>query len=426
MKRSLAVAILLLAATTAALPSLAQDTDRQKAARSLYEKGRSRYGAGDFQAAAELFDQSIRLFATPHAILYRSASLARSGNCTLALEGLTAFSVSDLPQKAREKGARLRDEVLRTCSPGTGEIVAPAPEASSTPPPPPPAAPPPTPEPRPPEVPAAAGPSPEAVPEPIPVPVPPPGGPRPPRPGKAGKEFQVAREGGDFRDLEEAVARAPDGARILLGPGRHRLEHPLRITRPIRIQGPGPDQATIVCDGEDFVLRFEGEGPFALADLAVEHDGVRPASVIQVFSGEIDLQRIQVTGAVRHVPTRRGGQGLLVGGTARGQVLSSVFRQNGLHGIQVTGHAVLRIEGCHCLENGQTGISWFESASGAARDNVAEQNDRYGLAVVPPARPQLSGNLCRQNRRGGLYLEEPLPLGSGNDCPPYEPRKSGK
>lgn len=422
---------LLLALSLMAAPAWPQTSSLQKAARSLYEKGRARYDAGDYQAAQELFDQSLRLYATPHARLYRSASLARSGNCPLALQELATFSVTDLPPKAREKGSRLREEVLRLC-PATSQEppprvptteASPAPGSSAT-------------EEAPAEpasraitaLPEVAEGAPEVTPQ---APEAPPPKPLAPsrdrrRSRESATEFHVARDGGDFPDLAQAVAQAPDGARIVLGPGRHRLEHPLRFTRPVHIVGAGSDQTTLVCDGEDFVLRFEGPGPFALSDLAVEHDGVRPAAVIQVLSGEVDFRRILVTGAIRHPATRRGGQGLLVGGDARGQVLSSVFRHNALHGIQVTGKAVLRIEACQCLENGQTGISWFESASGSARDNVVEKNDRYGLAVVPPARPQVSGTICRQNRRGGLYLEEPLPLGPGNDCPLYQPRKPGK
>ncbi|HOU53674.1 MAG TPA: right-handed parallel beta-helix repeat-containing protein [Myxococcota bacterium] len=424
-------ATILLTLSLVAAPAWPQTSNLQKAARSLYEKGRARYDAGDFQAAQELFDQSLRLYATPHARLYRSASLARTGNCPLALEGLATFSVTDLPPKAREKGSRLREEVLRLCpaasqepppqvpaaeaspAPGStaGEAAPKEPVSQATP--------------ALPEVtrgaPEATAQGPEAA-----SPEPPATSRNPGRPRGSATEFQVARDGGDFPDLAQAVAQAPDGARIVLGPGRHRLEHPLRITRPVHIVGAGPDQTTLVCDGEDFVLRFEGSGPFALSDLAVEHDGVRTAAVIQVLSGEVDFRRILATGAIRHPATRRGGQGLLVGGDARGQVLSSVFRRNALHGIQVTGKAVLRIEACQCLENGQTGISWFESASGSARDNVMEKNDRYGLAVVPPARPQISGNVCRENRRGGLYLEEPLPLGPGNDCPLFQPRRPGK
>jgi len=425
MGRHLAIGTFLVAMALAAAPSFAENAERQKAARSLYEKGRARYEAGDFQAAVELFDQSLRLYATPHARLYRSASLARAGNCPLALEGLALFSVTDLPPKAREKGARLREEVLALCPEPTeapGPKDAPAAETPAVP----------LPAAEPSRAADQAVPETASLPDGAPqAPEPQPSGPADPTrdraaPPRPENEFRVAREGGDYPDLSEAVARVPDGARIVLGPGRHRLEHPLRIVRPVHILGAGTDQTVLVCDGEDFVLQFEGKGPFLLSDLAVEHDGVRAAAVIQVLSGEIDFRRIQATGAIRHAGGRRGGQGLLVGGDARGQVLSSVFRRNALHGIQVTGKAALKIEACQCMENGQTGISWFDSSSGSARDNVADRNDRYGLAVVPPDRPQISGNRCRQNRRGGLYLEEPIPLGPGNDCPLFEPRKPGK
>ena len=59
----------------------------------------------------------------------------------------------------------------------------------------------------------------------------------------AGKVRIADRAGDDFQSIQAAIEAAADGATILIGAGRY--DERLRITRPIKLFGAGPEQTII-------------------------------------------------------------------------------------------------------------------------------------------------------------------------------------
>src|SRR4051794_35529959 len=73
----------------------------------------------------------------------------------------------------------------------------------------------------------------------------------------------VALDGaGDFVSLADAIAQAPGGATLHLGPGTHLLVRPLRITRSLSIVGQGINSTRVACAVAGTVVQFAGDGPF--------------------------------------------------------------------------------------------------------------------------------------------------------------------
>ena len=81
---------------------------------------------------------------------------------------------------------------------------------------------------------------------------------------------------GDLPSLEEALVQSEPGATITLGPGTFRLERALIVGGALILEGAGRDQTEIVSGVPDWVLRFEGDGPFVGRGIKFRHEGGCP------------------------------------------------------------------------------------------------------------------------------------------------------
>jgi parallel beta-helix repeat protein len=162
----------------------------------------------------------------------------------------------------------------------------------------------------------------------------------------------VAPDGsGDFHSLEEAVQKARSGATIYLKAGMHRLKRPLVIDKPMTLIGEGMETTRIVCDGEKCVVEFSGDGLFSARDLAFVHEGTKWGDAVRANKGEVQFYRCLFTGGVWDEANQRGGDGLWLYGTARGDVRECVASGNEGTGIRVSGEAQPTLEGNTCREN---------------------------------------------------------------------------
>jgi parallel beta-helix repeat protein len=228
----------------------------------------------------------------------------------------------------------------------------------------------------------------------------------------------VAPDGsGNFRSLEEAVQQARPGAVIYLKAGIHRLKHPLVIDKPLTLIGEGMETTRIVCDGEGCVVEFSGDGLFSARDLAFVHEGTKWGDAVRANKGEVQFYRCLFTGGVRDEANQRGGSGLWLYGTARGDVRECVASGNEGTGIRVSGEAQPTLEGNTCRENKRSGIAYFGSASGTARNNLCTANKFYGIGIYEQAQPTLEGNTCQENKEAGIaYFGSAAGTARQNTC----------
>ena len=136
------------------------------------------------------------------------------------------------------------------------------------------------------------------------------------------------------------------------------------------------DRATsyrLICNAEDAVLRFAGQGHFSAADLAFVHDGDRWANVLVVDDGDIHVQRCSFSGGIFDEPNARGGTGLTLSGDARGIVSQCEAIGNQRWGIGPEGTADVLLAENICRENGQSGIEYHGNASGSAGEHMRVQ-----------------------------------------------------
>jgi parallel beta-helix repeat protein len=228
----------------------------------------------------------------------------------------------------------------------------------------------------------------------------------------------VAPDGsGDFRNLEEAVQKAQSGTTIHLKAGIYRLKRPLVIDKPLTLIGEGMETTRIVCDGEECVVKFSGDGLFSARDIAFVHEGNRWANVVTADRGEVSFIRCLFTGGVWDEANKRGGDGLWLFGMVSGRIEACQAIGNDLNGIEVSGQARPTLEGNTCRENKSCGIVYSDNSAGVARQNICIGNGLHGIGVIGQARPTLEGNTCRENKSCGIvYSDNSAGVARQNIC----------
>lgn len=221
---------------------------------------------------------------------------------------------------------------------------------------------------------------------------------------------------GDLPTLEDAIVQSPEGATITLGPGTYRLEHALTVGGSLHLVGAGRDQTEIIANVADWVLRFQGSGPFTATGITFRHDGDAPAEVVDVVSGEVLFQGCRFSGGVRNEGAGIGN-GLALGDSASGEVSGSEFLDNHGFGILLWEQARVLIRDNLIRASGDTGIAFFGDSGGQALNNEIVASGKYGIYVDDRAAPTLEGNRLRDNDEAGIaYYGNAAGTAQGNVC----------
>ncbi len=221
---------------------------------------------------------------------------------------------------------------------------------------------------------------------------------------------------GDYATLEEAVANAPEGGVINLGPGVHRLAAPLTIERSLTLIGAGMDETEVVCDGPNYVLYFTGGGTFSARGITFRHEGDSPADVFVADRGQVNLSRCRFSGAVVNPFTGRNA-GIRLAAYATGTVSDCDASGNSNAGILLEDEAQFTLERNTTTENQVVGIAFLSYTGGTARQNNCSANGLGGILVAGNAAPLLIQNTCNDNGDLGIaYFEGGGGVARQNEC----------
>ncbi|CAN0131672.1 unnamed protein product, partial [Phaeothamnion confervicola] len=180
-------------------------------------------------------------------------------------------------------------------------------------------------------------------------------------------------------DLERLLQAALPNGYLRLPAGRYRLQKPLALYQAMTIEGAGANLTFIVSSNREFVMRMQGEGPYALSDLTLVHEGEQPSRVLWVDGSRFSLERCGFKGGC-WVDDRDWGCGLHLTGAAQGRVAVCEFSEND-HGIVVDGHAAPQLESNRCFENRGNGIRYRAHGGGQASQNECSYNAQAGIHV---------------------------------------------
>lgn len=268
---------------------------------------------------------------------------------------------------------------------------------------------------------------------------------------KTGRTIRVEADGsGDYPTIEEAIEQALEEDAIVLGPGLYQLAVSLKILQALHLVGAGMDQTEIISEDDGYVISFVGDGSFSAEGITFRHAGEKPADVVVISRGEVQLVgcsfnggvgkdygdglvlKNETTGIVRgctatnneddgisvedhaqatlegNLCKNNHGQGIRYDGNSRVTCRGNTCSENGLNGIRLLVSTEVTLEDNVCTDNGTAGIAmgFLTNARGVARQNECTQNQKHGIYVGGEAQVTLENNVCKENKDCGIFLSE--------------------
>ncbi len=192
-------------------------------------------------------------------------------------------------------------------------------------------------------------------------------------------------------DLAAAIAAAPPGAELALGPGDHSLDAPLHLTGSLRLTGAGRGRTRVL---GALAAHLPAGATLGLADLTL----LTPAGLdgLVVTAGRVVLRDCALRGSAG------GRDGLRLAGEAR--AAAEGLEVIGFHGcgVRVEARAEVRLERCELADNGGFGLLTLGLTE--AEGLAARRNGRGGIAAAPGGRLRLAGGTVEANGRRGVTL----------------------
>lgn len=238
----------------------------------------------------------------------------------------------------------------------------------------------------------------------------------------------VAADGsGDHPTVADAVAAAPDGAVVRIGPGV--FEESVKVGRSVVLEGAGTGETTLIAPKPP---RGPSSPTLAVADAGqVEVRGLRlmhRRDPVREAQGRDPVVRLERSKVRMHDVVVAGGPGIgvLAGDGARLTLESSLIARTGVgvqvdegegaraevtirdcdvrgcvhRGIQIVRGDVL-VEGCRISGSSWHGIR-YDHAAPTIRDNVIFENERFGIYASGWTRGRITGNAFVRNGMGGV------------------------
>ncbi len=218
-------------------------------------------------------------------------------------------------------------------------------------------------------------------------------------------------------DLPQALARLASGSTVRLKRGDHRLAKPLVVLAGVTVQGAGGGRTTISSPAAGSALLLLTDEVVELRRLTLRHVGKAPASVLVTSPGTaLALTDVTISGGTGAPNTPSAGSGVsMTSGRAVGdqvrtslEVTGGAFSDNAAAGLLLTGDHRASIRRAKFTGNGQCGICFGGSSSGAVRDSTFADNT-VGVAVFGKARPILQGDRFTGGQVGVQVSEHGAP-----------------
>lgn len=199
--------------------------------------------------------------------------------------------------------------------------------------------------------------------------------------------------------LVAAVATVGSGSTIRLTATTYDLDAALVLLRPVTLVGAGRDRTVLRSSASGAAVIAASDGDVELGDLAVEHIGDEPASVIVVNGGGHDLHDLAVRGG-RADSQGVGGYGIvlrptpsMVGGASRQVVRDVTVDDTDGGGVVVGSDAAPDLRAVTVTgpgpDGGGCGLCWIEQATGTVTG--ARVSDRQvGLRIDDDAAPTIT------------------------------------
>lgn len=213
----------------------------------------------------------------------------------------------------------------------------------------------------------------------------------------------VAKSGGDYSTISEAMKAAKAGDTVLVKRGSYR--ETVRLKEGVTLKGEKRDDCVIV-GLNDHAVVIRGLKAAAVKDLTLRYSagprrrGTKPRerSTLYIYNSTATVEGCLVE--------RATGSGIMVvGSKSKVTIRGNTCRKNQWRGIMFLRGASGTIEGNICKNNGASGIGVHERGTTAVvRDNLCANNGWNGVFFAFCDGGALEKNTCEENRYHGISL----------------------
>lgn len=234
--------------------------------------------------------------------------------------------------------------------------------------------------------------------------------------GELGRIPETVRLG-PHDDLPRAIARLAPGSTVRLAEGSYRLDQELVLLAGVTVRGAGAGRTRVLSSAAGSALVVIASERVELRDLAMLHQGGSVASVVVSGpSSHLVLTGVRVGGGTTH-GKQGGGSGIVMtsgpepvrGTETTLEVTDSVFADNDIAGMLLTGGHRVSIRRSRFKDNGQCGVCFSGVSSGAVRDSRFSDN-AVGVAVIDDARPLLDHDTFAGGKVGVQASDRAAPV----------------
>lgn len=222
---------------------------------------------------------------------------------------------------------------------------------------------------------------------------------------------------GDFTRISRAIDAAYDGQVIVVKPGTYR--EGLIVRKNLVIKGEGkPSDIVVTAEGSDVVLLEADESK--LANMTLRQLGGRGQWYgIDIDHGQVEITDCEITsdslacvaihGQSRSIISRcrihsSAQSGVYFYDGATGLIENSDIFGNALHGIAVKGRSQPTVRTTRITNNMEDGIYVSDGASGLYEDNRILQNHSSGIVISGGGQPIFRNNTVQENGMLGLRI----------------------
>ncbi len=207
-------------------------------------------------------------------------------------------------------------------------------------------------------------------------------------------------------DVQAFVAQAQRGGRVAMREGVYRLDRPLILNNPVELVGTGSKKTVLASRAEGQLIRFNSTGKSSATGIAFEHQGTAQAYVIYIQAGDVTLNDVAVSGAMRDEANRQGGSGIIVWNNAKLTLNKSVVFKNQLEGVAALAQSQVVISDCDISENQGSGLSLYDDSTGQVTNTLFELNQASGLEVLLRSKLSLENSDVQKNGEFGLFVAD--------------------
>jgi hypothetical protein len=209
-----------------------------------------------------------------------------------------------------------------------------------------------------------------------------------------------------YYSLVDAIANNR-GEPIVLREGIYEINEPLRIDRPLTIQGQGRDESWLMAKCPGPLITYTGRGQFEMSGVTLTNEQEHTCDLFSAQNGEVVLSNCTFEGAyVPQMPKeldRVGGVGLRLSGKVEATIRRCTIKANQSHGIVLRHQARAEISECEISHNVGIGVLCWDEVRGSVRANSITHNGQEGIRLARTASVEVLTNRIEHNRAGLVF-----------------------